>query len=232
MLLLSLDTSTFQGSAALIKDDQVLDEKISLHQKAHTEFMNVAIDEMLKSHRLSLQDLNAIACGQGPGSFTGIRVATNIAKTLSYSLQIPIYSADTLMTLAQQSAKQFPKFSQIASLVNAHKNLVYFNLFSSKEGLVTPLFNPKALSISEIDSLVQNEVLAVGDAYEEFSKAWTPSLKTRFVRLAGLSDYPKASDLGLWVVANHKKLKSDDWKSFLPLYIRASEAEERIKISE
>src|SRR5437868_5671072 len=116
MKILSLETSTLMGSAALSIDGKVIIEKSSRRQKSHSEVLNGFVDEILKSASLKLSDMDCFAVGQGPGSFTGIRIAGNIGKTFAYVYQKPMVSIDSLTLLAAACARDLP----ILAMINAY----------------------------------------------------------------------------------------------------------------
>jgi tRNA threonylcarbamoyladenosine biosynthesis protein TsaB len=80
-LLLALDTSTLQATAALLRGEEVLGE-VERRVTTHSERLLVAIDELLRAAGVAVGDLEAIACGRGPGSFTGLRIGMATAKGL------------------------------------------------------------------------------------------------------------------------------------------------------
>lgn len=233
MLLLSIDSSTAQGGLSLHKDGILLGERLSLQARAHTEFMNSALVSLLGESKRQLSDIEAIACGIGPGSFTGIRVATNLAKSLSYAQGIPVFSLDTLAIMAYQTKKvpQSPVKvgDHIAVFVNAHKNMIYFNLYDVDENGTRPRFEPRALTLSQIEEIIQTPTWVVGDAYGEYQKLFPTGLKSQLRRDPSLPDYPRPSFLGSWVFENQNILRPLDWKTLFPLYIRSSEAEEKMQ---
>ena len=79
MKCLALTSSTSQASIALGDESHIFERSHSV-PRGHTEFMNTALDEILKQSGWQLSDLDLIAVDHGPGSFTGIRVSVSIAR--------------------------------------------------------------------------------------------------------------------------------------------------------
>lgn len=101
-LILAIETATKLCSVALARDGVVL----SLHElesdlHIHAEKVNVFIAEVMAESGLSLTDLDAVAVGIGPGSYTGLRIGLSAAKGLCYALDKPIIGLNTLGTLVQ-----------------------------------------------------------------------------------------------------------------------------------
>lgn len=97
--ILAIESAGQQCSVA-INVDGVLYQQQAMGVRAHTQSMLSFIEQVLSDANTNLQDLTAIAFSAGPGSFTGVRLASSVAKTLSYALGIPIYAVDTLAAVA------------------------------------------------------------------------------------------------------------------------------------
>ncbi len=94
MYTLFLDTHSKLITISFVKKDDIFTKtKIS---ERHSVFVLPLINEMLKEKNITLKDFNEIIVVNGPGSFTGIRIGLTIAKTISYSLNIPIYTLSSL----------------------------------------------------------------------------------------------------------------------------------------
>lgn len=224
-MILALETSTQLGSVAFVEKGQLLWEKSSPRQKSHSETINLFIQEGLQKLGRTLNEISTVAIGQGPGSFTGIRVAGNIGKTLSYSLNIPLICFDSLTLLAAQvQDKSLP----VLSIINAYKNMVYYGFYSVKEGQIPQaLAGPHAIPVKNIHEILKHGPFYVcGDGFEVYRAYFEKSFLDLARRESSPQDFPLASTLGFLA---EKRTATLDWKSYLPLYIRASEAEETAK---
>lgn len=99
MNILAIESAGQQCSVAVSVDGVIYQQQVS-GVRAHTQSMLVFIEQVLAEAHITLQDLSAIAFSAGPGSFTGVRLASSVAKTLAYALDIPIYAVDTLAAVA------------------------------------------------------------------------------------------------------------------------------------
>ena len=96
MINLVIDTATKYLYIALVQDKNVIDSLQIEGLKNHAGMSVYSIDKMLKKNGFSINDLNAIYCGYGPGSYTGVRISVTIAKMITSFKNIPLYSISSL----------------------------------------------------------------------------------------------------------------------------------------
>jgi tRNA threonylcarbamoyladenosine biosynthesis protein TsaB len=99
-LILNIDTATESASIALGNDDKVLGSMENKDQKDHAAWIHNAIQQLLKDHDRTIQQLQAVAVTSGPGSYTGLRVGMATAKGICYTLRIPLIAESTLKVMA------------------------------------------------------------------------------------------------------------------------------------
>ncbi len=101
MKLLALETSTEACSAALMIDGDIR-ERFELAPKTHTLLLLPMIDALMAEAELKPQQLDAIAFSRGPGSFTGVRIATGVMQGIALGADLPVVPVSTLAALAQE----------------------------------------------------------------------------------------------------------------------------------
>lgn len=236
MKLLALETSSTMGSAALSIDGKVLAFEKSMNQRSHSEFINPAIDRCLKKAKLEMKDIDVFAASLGPGSFTGIRVAANIAKTFCYTFQKPMVAVDSLTLMAIDARNKAGWAGPILSVLNAYKNLLYTGLFSEVDGskeVFTFQTGPAAIGIQDVEKAVlslNSQVLCVGEGYLAYQTLWSEKFRQKISRQSTILDFPSAEVLAIEAFRRAKLNQTIEWNSYLPLYIRASEAEENLRV--
>ncbi len=99
-LILNIDTATENASVCLSDDNIVLALQQSTEQKNHASFVQVAIKEILLAAGCRMNDIDAVAVTEGPGSYTGLRVGLASAKGLCYALNKPLILINTLEVMA------------------------------------------------------------------------------------------------------------------------------------
>lgn len=135
MKLLSIETSSIACSVALAIDDEIF----ALHRilpQQQSQMILPMIDELLKSKNIALNQLDAITFGCGPGSFTGVRIATSITQGLAFALNIPVISISSLAALAQ-TAYEEKGYKKLLAAVDARIQEVYWGAYEvNDQGLV------------------------------------------------------------------------------------------------
>ncbi|MGB2079404.1 MAG: tRNA (adenosine(37)-N6)-threonylcarbamoyltransferase complex dimerization subunit type 1 TsaB [Vibrio sp.] len=122
--ILALDTSTENCSVALRIDDQIYTQS-EVAPRDHTKKILPMVDSILKQAGLKLADLDAIAFGQGPGSFTGVRIGIGIAQGLAFGANVPLIGISTLKAMAQGSYRCH-QAEQVATAIDARMGEVYW----------------------------------------------------------------------------------------------------------
>ena len=102
MKILAFDTSSEYCSIALLLENDILGEEVLAGQR-HSELVLPMVSQMLDESGLTLAQLDGIAFGSGPGSFTGLRIACGIAQGLAFGAGLPVIGISTLEALAQQA---------------------------------------------------------------------------------------------------------------------------------
>lgn len=123
MQFLALDSSTDLGSVALWRDGVVTERFCAVGQPSSATLLPL-VAEVLREAGLGFADLDAIAFGAGPGSFTGLRVACGVAQGLAFAHGKPVLPVGTLDAMAHAAAA-----SRVAVCLDARMNEVYFGLF-------------------------------------------------------------------------------------------------------
>ena len=136
MNLLAVDTTTPDGSVALLKDRRLLSEINGSGPLNHSQRLP-AIQFVLEAHHLEIGDIDAFAVCAGPGSFTGIRVGMSTVKSFAYALDKPIAPVSSLTALATKLRQ--PVNRLICPLMDAKKNQVYAALFENRRNGLTEL---------------------------------------------------------------------------------------------
>lgn len=126
-LLLALDASSSACSAALIRQEGAERECIArfeLTPRAHTRRLMPMVDDVLAEAQVSPQQLDAVAFGRGPGSFTGLRIAAGTAQGLAFGLGRPLLGISTLEALALQVHRRY-HFRHVVTALDARMGEIY-----------------------------------------------------------------------------------------------------------
>lgn len=229
MYVLALDTSTLTGSVALFLDRQLLDQRQWTRQGSHSELLTFSVQEILKKGAVSINQIDRIAVGIGPGSFTGIRVAVNFARTLGYTLKIPIFTLNSLHLLASQAGPMSCE-SNLLVMQYAFRDLVYIGEYKIEKDRVLETTPPMALTVAEIEGAGFQTSVVLGTGFDAIKGQVSQQTLSTMVRNSKYRDYPLAEDFAQSPVLDEScESALSDWIHTIPLYIRASEAEEKLK---
>ena len=127
MNILAIDTSTDACSAALSLAGEVR-ERFQLAPRAHTQLILPMVESLLAEAGLALTQLDAIAFGCGPGSFTGVRIAAGVTQGIAFGADLPVVPVSTLAALAQGACDELDAAHVLAAL-DARMHEVYWGAY-------------------------------------------------------------------------------------------------------
>ncbi|WP_455813045.1 tRNA (adenosine(37)-N6)-threonylcarbamoyltransferase complex dimerization subunit type 1 TsaB [Pseudomonas graminis] len=129
--ILAIDTATEACSVALLNNDRLL-AHFELCAREHTQRILPLVQQILQEGGVALKDLDALAFGRGPGSFTGVRIGIGIAQGLSLGANLPLIGVSTLKTMAQ-SAWRLHGASRVLAAIDARMGEVYWAEYQRDE---------------------------------------------------------------------------------------------------
>jgi tRNA threonylcarbamoyladenosine biosynthesis protein TsaB len=222
MTILAIDTSNYPLGVALIEDNQVLGEYITNLKKNHSVRIMPAIQTLMKDCERVPAQLTKIVVAKGPGSYTGVRIGVTIAKTLAWSLKIPLVGVSSIEIIAAGAGRYFDGY--ISPLIDARRGQVYTGLYEYQSGnLVTVKEDRLVLSADWAVALKEEmkPILFVGNDLLLHQAVIEDTLRTQAVFAAITEHNPRPSELALL----GKDKQGEDIHSFVPNYIRLAEAE-------
>ncbi len=123
--ILNIETSTTLCSAAISINGKVIAFKEEDKGYTHAENLHVFIEKILTEAKLAAKNLNAVAVGSGPGSYTGLRIGVSAAKGLAYTLNIPLIGVNTLCTITHSVLLQKKEDVLYCPMLDARRMEVY-----------------------------------------------------------------------------------------------------------
>ena len=232
--ILGLDTSTNVQAIGLLDGERMLDERSRRVPFNHSSSLLANVDETLSAHEREPADLDGIAVGIGPGSFTGTRISLALAKALARRLDIPLAAISTLAAVAYRSTQAHPDAVVVPAL-NAGRDEVYVGTYTARDGSLRRLEDDRLQSVSNVvDALERRRgdgasIVVLGsavEAYDEFG-----DLHDDIVVLEPSFGSPSA--LSVAHLGRRRLVETDGAGDSIhetePNYIRPSSAEENLK---
>lgn len=221
MNILAFDTVSSSFSIALQKEDNSIVEYNKENVKNHNEEILSVLHKFLEENSISLDKIDYIVLGIGPGSFTALRIAFATIKTICYAKKIPIIGISSLDTLYENIAE---KEGIKAAMIDARKGSVYANIYNDNEKITENADITYQQFIDIINSIETSNknITLCGDGFSKNSDFFIENLKNYNINKLDNS-YNIIKALNTIKLSANKKF--DDVFSLLPLYVRKSEAE-------
>lgn len=147
--ILALDASTELCSVALLHGDNLI-ERVSDLPRSHAARLLPMVDEVLAEGECSLRQLDAIAFGAGPGSFTGLRICIGVVQGLAFGANLPVVAVSSLEAMAFMAQKQYPESTHIIPAIDARMKEIYWAAYTSSNGNSTGLESVIAPQVSSV----------------------------------------------------------------------------------
>ena len=224
MNILSIDTSSNNCSVAVVSEKATLGELNINYNLQHSVVLMPLIEELLDRLQLSPKDLSAITVSKGPGSFTGLRIGLAAAKGMALALDIPVYAADALATLAYGV---FGFQGILVPMVDALRGGFYTGFYTFHEGKMLTLLEPTILTLEEVQEKLAEEtreILLLGDVLDKLPEE-VLRFKPQVVLAPQTFNIPKASLLPYLLKDCIEEKDHEDLHTLVPLYMRKSQAE-------
>ncbi|HEY8376212.1 MAG TPA: tRNA (adenosine(37)-N6)-threonylcarbamoyltransferase complex dimerization subunit type 1 TsaB [Nannocystis sp.] len=234
--LLALDTSTPRTALALGRVDRDAGRAELVAQVTHDDRGRPASAELTQRIAALLADagvapraLGAVACGRGPGMFTGSRVALATAKGIALALGCPLYALSTLAVIAgaevEEARTRAPLRGPVLALLDARRGDVYAATFKVEDAgpvrVTEDRCCPLEQVLADLPPDVAGAIRPVGPGVTAFAGTLPPDLRARAISLPG------ADGVGLWRAAAFSALHEApaDVTTVDAVYLRASYAE-------
>lgn len=221
MKLLALESSTDACSVALSYDGEIaLDHRIA--PQKHAQLLLPMIDKLLSNAGITANDLDGVAFGCGPGSFTGVRIAAAATQGIAFGADIGVIPVSSLQALAQ-GAFRVQSATSVFAAFDARMDEVYWGAYAIGGDIVLPLQGDCVCSPDRVSVPMganTHEWVLVGSGADQYKdvllSAIGKNVPTRFIREC----WPSAQDvLGVALpVAEAGGFQAAD--NALPVYLR------------
>ena len=178
MKILALDAATEACSVALLNDDEII-SKYEVCPQQHSQKLLPFVDTILVDAGLSLNQLDGLAFGQGPGSFTGVRIGVAITQGLAFAADLPVVGVSNLAIMAQQVIES-DGADFIVPAIDARMAEIYLGIYQNVNGLAQSLQPEVAIKPEEVnwpDALANKQVMSAGTGWQTYQETLNRQLK-------------------------------------------------------
>ena len=226
MKILAIDTATENCSAALLIDGSVQSREIEM-ERGHAERILSMIDELLAEGGITLHDLDAIAFGRGPGSFTGVRLAVTVTQGLAFGANVGVVPVSDLRAVAQRAFRADATLTRVLVCNDARMHEVYWGCFErGGDGLARLEGEERVSKPSEVklpDGW--STATAVGRGFIAYAEALRAATTTAVATSAAISDdllhlLPHAVDIARLAIPEIAAGRLIAAEAATPIYLR------------
>jgi len=224
MKILAIETATEACSAALLMDGQIID-RFQVAPREHGNLILSMVDDLLNEAGLTLQQMDALAFGRGPGSFTGVRMATGVIQGLAFAVDLPVAPVSTLAALAEQALSQSVGKTVYAAL-DARMSEVYWCEYQNINGALSAVSDELVIAPQKIQAAQGKEAVGIGHGWDTYANELTQLVNAN--ELLVMPDaLPRAREivqLAVEIVNSGQTVSADH---ALPVYLRDNVAKKK-----
>lgn len=154
-LILCIETGTDICSVGIARDGELTSLRESDQGRDHAKHLGLFVDELLRETGIAPDELDAVAVGMGPGSYTGLRIGVSFAKGLCYGLNIPLIAVGSLDALAEVAIEDYE--AGILDVDNWDDALLCPMVDARRMEVYTRLYNAKGEPLSEVSAEIIDE---------------------------------------------------------------------------
>lgn len=214
--ILAIDTSSDTCSAAVLNGEKIFTRFVAAKLQ-HNKLILPMLHELLIEANLLIQQLDVIAFGCGPGSFTGVRIAASIVQGLAYATNLPVVKISTLRALAQGAFVEFGKTHCLVAQ-DARMQEIYWGQYQlDPTAIMQPVVPDQLLAPQKVQLLSSNGYTGVGNGWKIYDDILTKSCK---IEVIDTVIYPQAKYIGQLAGVDFTKGLTVSAQEALPVYLR------------
>lgn len=153
---LLFDVSTNVMFVGYAKDDVLADFSIRIAKRDHAKYLVDRIEQLIKRNRLTLDDIDEIIIGIGPGSYTGIRIAVMVGKMLAYTKNIPLRTVSSLFFMTSGY------YQRVTALIDARRGFVFSQIHEKGNILLEDGYRELS-ELSQVEAYKGSKIIFVND---------------------------------------------------------------------
>lgn len=214
MNILALDTSTEYLSLTLLLDGKLVEREL-LAGQTHSQRILPLLRELLDEAGIALHELDGIAFGAGPGSFTGLRIACGVAQGLAFGAKLPVIGVSTLLALAEDAQGA----DKVIACLDARMGEVYHAVYEKTATGWQEVLSPGLYAPDDVPAIEGRGWTGIGSGW----KAYADSLDQRYGEqlLQRFPEaYPRATAIARLALPGFEAGEGRPAHEVAPIYIR------------
>ena len=224
MKILAIETATEACSAALLIDNEVI-ERFKVAPREHGDLILPMVDDLLHEAGVSLAQLDALAFGRGPGSFTGVRMATGVVQGLAFSADLPVAAVSTLSAVAQQVVTEAAD-KTIYCALDARMGEVYWCEYKVLNGCLQAVSDEQVIAPNRLQVEPAKAAIGIGHGWDTYGEELSQIVQAGQLGLlpAALPRAREVAQLACRLVENGQLVGAEN---ALPVYLRDNVAKKK-----
>lgn len=163
--LLLIESSNEICSVALSQEKSIIQEKYINKPNSHSVYLAPFVNEVLNNATMSINELDGVVISDGPGSYTGLRIGSSLAKGICLGAGIPLMAVSTLKGLAKKALNDYPSVDQAIALVDARRSDAYVGVYNQQ---LKPLIKEQFITINSELKIEKSNAVVVGSGAMKF----------------------------------------------------------------
>ncbi len=217
MKLLAIDTATEACSAALSIAGETL-VRYEIAPRRHTKLILSMCEQLLDQAGVTLSQLDVIAFGRGPGSFTGVRIAAAVTQGMAFARDLPVAPISTLAGLAQEVMEVWNQ-PKVLAAIDARMNEVYWGYYTRDPDDLASVLGDEGVSKPALLPLLTGKWYGAGSGWKTYSDSMIRRIGADLQGYEG-SLLPKAQYLIPLAMAMYQRGEVVSAELALPVYLR------------
>jgi len=209
--IIALDTSTEYCSAALWIDG-VVRQRLEHAGQRHSQMLLPMVDGLLNESGLSMSGVDVVAAAVGPGSFTGLRIATAVGQGLAFGADVPVIPVGTLDTLAGGC-----QADRVATALDARMGELYFAAFRRTPTGTETVIAPLLVAPESLPDLPEGDWIGCGNGFDRLGERIAQRLPSVCVRK---DCHPEARHVAAIAATRFAAGERHPPEALVPIYVR------------
>jgi tRNA threonylcarbamoyladenosine biosynthesis protein TsaB len=228
--ILAVDTASLGCSVAVTEGNRLVSEITLMRRETHSKHLMAMITNVLEAAKLDLSEIDGFAVTKGPGSFTGLRIGISTVKGLAMASGKAIVGLSCLDVLAGQlpffsAQNKFAQNKHICAMMDARKQEVYAAFYEISESGLKRISAERVVSPEDAIKNISEPCIFVGDGAALYRELIENTLKKNALFAPEFFNIIRASAVAFFSLSRFEKNDTDDIASFVPSYVRKSDAE-------